>query len=99
MQFITLGYEKTCAALYIKKCYYTNSISTIHKIRFIARYNNPPDIGNIQPYHLPATITKVVTTERNIIYNKPREKNNTIMVINSTEINTAYPRANTNYLW
>ena len=41
----------------------------IQQIRFITSYRNPLYIGNIQPGHPTAPITKAETTERNITHN------------------------------
>ena len=63
---------------------------------FVTSWINPIDLGNIQPYHPLATITRVSTIERYRIHNLARDINNIIMVINSTGRNTIYPITNTN---
>ena len=55
-------------------------------------------IVNIQPDNPLETITKVATTERNIIHSLPGEINNTIKGTTSTVRKTADPRTNTNSL-
>ena len=66
-------------------------------IKFITKLINPLDLVNIPPDRPPETITKVSTTEINIIHNLTRQINNIIMGITSTGINISDPRTNTNY--
>ena len=68
--------------------HYPNPSIPIQCIGFITKVINPIDIVNIPPYHLPEIITKVSTTERNIIHNMTKQINNIIMGINSTCSNT-----------
>ena len=69
------------------------------KNRLIKIFLNPLYLGNIQPDHTLKTINKVVTTEKNIIYNLLIEINNTITGRTITISNTEDPITNTNSIW
>ena len=92
-----LEMQKHVQRIIQRYCHYPNTSIPIQFIMFITKYINPLDILNISPYHPPETITKVSTTERNIIHNMKKQINNVMMVITGTCRNTAYPITNTNY--
>ena len=96
---MSLGDSKTCAAQYVEKLLPLKPCQPHTKIRFVTSCSNPLDIGNIQSGHPPETITRVTTTERNIIHNIPIEINTTIMGGTITGINTADLSNNINSLW
>ena len=63
---------------------------------FIIKWINTLDLINIPPGHPLETITKVSTTDRNIIRHLTIQINNITIGITSTRSNTADPRTNNN---
>ena len=69
MPFMPLVDEKTCAEHYVAQLPLLKSFQTYTIYQVHYKCINPLDLVNIPPYHPPETITKVSTTERNIIHN------------------------------
>ena len=88
--------QKNLQHIVYHNCHYPNPFTPIQCISLITKYINPLDVVNISPYHPPEKITKVSTTERNIINNMKKQINNIMMGITSTGSNTAYPITNIN---